>query len=33
MKQIIYLQFIELLVMASIFVTHGGGPMPIIYKD
>ena len=33
MKTIIYLQFTTFLVMASVFVTHGGGPMPIIYKD
>ena len=23
----------KLLAMASVFVTHGGGPMPLIYKE
>jgi hypothetical protein len=26
-------QFTLLAVMASIFITHGGGPMPIIHVD
>jgi hypothetical protein len=27
------LLFPQLFAMASVFITHGGGPMPLIYKE